>query len=126
MGKREKSHSTALGIALLSQLNEAELEEYLNKHSLNPITPNTITRPKKLREELEIIRHQGYAVDLEENEIGGICIAAPIMDYQGNAIAAISISIPVARLNREETPRFGKKIIETAHAISKELGYISQ
>jgi DNA-binding IclR family transcriptional regulator len=110
----------------LSQLNEVELGEYLSKNSLNPVTPNTITRPTKLRQELAIIRHQGYAVDMEENEIGGICVAAPILDYQGNAIAAISISVPVARLNREETPQLGKKVIETAHAISEEMGYISQ
>lgn len=126
VGKRERAHSTALGKALLSQLTEVEFGEYLSKYSLNPITPNTITQPEKLRQELEMIRRQGYATDMEENEIGGVCVAAPILDYLGNAIAAISISIPMARLNREETPRLGKKVIETASAISKEMGYISQ
>ncbi len=126
VGKREKAHSTALGKALLSQLTEVELGEYLSKYSLNPVTPNTITQPQKLRQELEIIRRQGFATDMEENEIGGVCVAAPILDYQGNAIAAISISIPMARLKRIETPKLGKKVIETAKAISKEMGYISQ
>jgi len=126
VGKREKAHSTALGKSLLSQLNEAELEEYLNKHSLNPVTPNTITQPKELSQELEIIRGQGYAVDMEENEIGGACVAAPIMNYLGNTIAAISISVPVVRLEPSEIPLLGEELVETAEAISKDLGYISQ
>ena len=84
MGKREKVYSTALGKTLLSQLNEVELEEYLSKHPLNPVTPNTITQPKKLRLELEIPRRQGYSVDMEESKIGGACVAAPIMDYRGD------------------------------------------
>ncbi len=126
VGKREKAHSTALGKTLLSQLKEVELEEYLSKHPLNPVTPNTITQPKELRQELEMTRRQGFAVDMEENEIGGACVGAPIMDYQGNTIAAISISIPVARVELSEIPLLGKKLVETAEAISKDLGYISQ
>jgi DNA-binding IclR family transcriptional regulator len=125
VGKREKAHSTALGKALLSQLDEDELGEYLSKYSLDPITPNTITRPKKLRQELTNFRHQGYAVDMEENEIGGVCIAAPIVDLQGNTLAAISISLPIARLETSEIPLLGKKLIETATAISEDIGYVS-
>ena len=125
VGKREKAHSTALGKALLSQLDEVELGEYLSKHSLNPITPNTITRPKQLRQELAIIRHEGYAVDMEENEIGGVCVAAPIVDHQGNTLAAISISLPIARLETSEIPSLGEKLIDTAEAISEDIGYVS-
>ena len=126
VGKREKAHSTALGKTLLSQLNDVELEEYLSKYPLDPVTPHTITRAKELRQELEKTKRQGYAVDMEENEIGGACVATPIMDYLGNTIAAISISIPVARLEPSEISLLGKKLVETAEAISKDLGYISQ
>jgi len=63
---------------------------------------------------------------LEENEIGGACVATPIMNYLGNSIAAISISVPVARLEPSEIQLLGEKLVETAETISKDLGYISQ
>jgi len=126
IGKRAMAYSTALGKALLSQLPESELEAFLANFNPVPVTPNTITDLQKFRDELELVRRQGYAVDMEENEVGGVCIGAPIIDHRFKAIAAISIAIPKARISPRDLPELGAKVMETAQAISRGLGYMPE
>jgi len=126
VGKRAMAHSTALGKALLSQLPRSELDAFLANCELPPVTPNTITKPKKLKHELNLVRSRGYAVDMEEDQIGGVCVAAPVFDHKGKAIAAVSISVPIARLRPSEVSHFGAEVMRTARAISEDLGYSAQ
>ncbi|HAL62764.1 MAG TPA: IclR family transcriptional regulator [Chloroflexi bacterium] len=126
VGKRAMVHSTALGKALLSQLPRSEVDAFLANCDLAPVTPNTITEPQELKHELDLVRSRGYALDMEEDQIGGACIAAPIFDHKGKAIAAVSISVPIARLRPSEISHFGAKVIGTARAISEDLGYAPQ
>ena len=51
------------------------------------------TDKKELEKELDKVKEQGFALDREENEKDVRCIAAPIRNYQGKVIAAISISL---------------------------------
>lgn len=66
--------------------------------------PTTRTLPEapidreRFFEQLDIIRATGYAVDEGEDEEGSCCIAAPIFNDKGNAIAAISLSAPESRM----------------------------
>ncbi len=76
--------------------------------------------------DLEKARERGFAIDDEENEIGGRCVASPIFDHTGKVIAAVSISSPVSRFPVSEVNKFGEQIKETAKAISRGLGYISR
>ena len=69
------------------------------------------------------MRNEGYAVDEEENELGGRCLAAAVFDVSGRAVAALSISVPIQRLPRERIPKYGMKIKEAALEISKNMGY---
>jgi IclR family acetate operon transcriptional repressor len=71
VGKRAMAHSTALGKVLLSQLPRSELDTFLANCDLPRITPNTITEPQELKQELDLVRSRGYAVDMEEDQIGG-------------------------------------------------------
>jgi len=126
VGKRAMAHSTALGKALLSQLPKNELDALLANCDLAAITPNTIIEPQELKCELELIRNRGYAADMEEDQIGGACIAAPIFDHRRKAIAAVGIPMPIARLSPAEIPDFGAKVMGAAQAISQDLGYMPQ
>ena len=47
-----------------------------------------------------MIRKRGYAVDNEEIEIGLRCVGAPIRDYSGTMVGAISVAAPVSSFNR--------------------------
>jgi IclR family transcriptional regulator, KDG regulon repressor len=124
VGRRAPAHSTALGKAILSCWTVADVKTFVAAHGLPPITPQTITDPDRFYAELDKVREQGYAVDDEENEIGGRCIAVPIFDHMGKAVAAISISAPTARLPMSDVPQAGTMVRETAKAISRGLGYL--
>ena len=123
IGKREPVHSTALGKALLSHRTDEEIDKFLSTHKLSSITPQTITNTNLLMIELQKTRNQGFSIDDEENEPGGRCIAAPVFDYSGRPIAAISVSVPVQRLPESKISVFGERVKQSAYDISHDLGY---
>ena len=73
--------------------------------------------------ELEQVRQQGYAIDDEENELGGRCMACPIRDYTGDIVAGVSITGPVGRMTDEALQSYLPALSETAAAISNAMGF---
>lgn len=124
IGKRVPPHCTALGKVLLAY-NPEVLEELLTRGPLPALTPNTITDPHLLRKELERVRQQGYALDWEEFHEGNICIAAPVFNYRGHVVAAISVSFLKTRLTHEALERFICQVLEKSRSLSQTLGYSS-
>ena len=124
VGLRNPAHSSAVGKVLLSHLPEEELNLLIKEKGLPKRTENTITDPIQLKEHLKAVRAQGCAVDDEENERGIRCIAAPICNEAGKAVAAISISGPAFRITKKVIQEILKKeVMETAYQISQRLGY---
>ncbi len=115
VGGRVHPHCTGVGKALLAQLSQEEVISILSRTGMKAYTPTTITDPKILLKQLEQIRHQGYALDEGEQEIGVNCIAAPIP--WNLAKAAISISGPISRL----TPETRQEIIPLLKATVQEI-----
>lgn len=97
VGRRLPAHTTALGKALLASRPDDEVERLLEP-PLRSLTPNTLTDLQDLREELELTRQRGFALDHEENTLGINCFAA-CLPTASPAQDAISISVPLARLN---------------------------
>jgi DNA-binding IclR family transcriptional regulator len=125
VGLRNPAHSSAVGKVLLSHLSEEELNGLIKEKGLPKRTENTITDLIQLKEHLKAVRIQGCAVDDEENERGIRCVAAPIFNETGRAVAAISISGPAFRVTKkviQETLK--KEVMETASKISERLGFI--
>jgi len=123
VGKRAPLHSTSLGKVLLAYIPEEERKKILENKGLPRLTENTITDKRKLEKELSKVREQGFALDREENEKDVRCVAAPIRNYQGEVIAAISISSPIFRIDKNAQNNLKKVLIETSKKISKRLGY---
>lgn len=126
LGKRGRLHSTALGKAMLANMEAEERRALLSDYEFIPVTPRTITNLNDFEQELERVRTEGYAVDEEENELGGRCLAAPIFDVSGRPVAAVSISVPVQRLPREKIAKYGMKIKEAGLEISRNIGYFQK
>jgi DNA-binding IclR family transcriptional regulator len=124
VGRRAPAHSTALGKAILSTLPVTEVQRFVSQHDLQAMTERTITDPNQFLAEIDKTREQGYAVDDEENEIGGRCVSVPIFDHTGQAVAAVSVSAPTARLTQAEIPQAGAMVRETAKSISRAMGYM--
>ncbi|SHF54867.1 transcriptional regulator, IclR family [Desulforamulus putei DSM 12395] len=123
IGSRLPAHCTGVGKVLLAYLPKLEMQRIITTKGLPQYTKNTITDPLKLEEELKAIRERGYAYDIEEIMENLSCIAAPIFDYSGKAIAAISISGPSTRFTAVRLEEIKPILIETAAEISTSLGY---
>lgn len=122
VGRRIAVHCSAVGKAMLAFMDDRVIDEICPKNGLKAITKNTITKPALLRLELQKIYERGYAVDNEENELGVRCIAAPIFDYTGGVVAAVSISGPTFRVSPNQVPSLAKIVVAKANEISQELG----
>jgi DNA-binding IclR family transcriptional regulator len=97
VGSRLPAYCSALGKAILA-FSEPEKVENVLAGPMPALTPATITDPARFRRELETIRRNGLAYDREEGTPGIVCVASPILDYNGRAIAALSITGPSRRL----------------------------
>ncbi|MBV8164578.1 MAG: IclR family transcriptional regulator [Candidatus Eremiobacteraeota bacterium] len=123
IGSRRPLHSTGIGKALLAHLDRSEIDRIIAARPLTAYTKNTITDPDALRAELEKIRRQGYAEDNEEMEDGLYCVGAPLFNYSGRPVAAISVSVPKMGQQPVQKDRLIKAVVQAAQEISAKLGY---
>ena len=122
IGRRNPFHATSVGKVLLAWQISDQIEKIANS-DLETFTPRTITDAQTLIEHLEKIRQNGYAIGKEEYEIGLNAVAAPIKDYTNEVKAALAISGPSYRLEEALFEEIAHEVIDTAQAISSELGY---
>lgn len=121
LGARCPCFSCAPGKAILAYLPDEELEATIDQIQFKRFTPNTITSKRVLREELFQIRQQGFALDREEGMPGIHCVAAPILDRHGFAVAAITIAGPTSRVRKDEFEIIGELVREGARQASLEF-----
>lgn len=124
IGFRIPAHATALGKILFSSLGRDEVEARLKNVDLERYTENTIVSCEELINELGQIAQQGYAIDKQEIIPGGICVAAPIYDKSNKMVAAMSVTIPVIRINDEFLKEVVAKVRTAAANVSMRLGKI--
>ncbi len=120
-GKRMHTHCTALGKAMIANLESEELDQLIRKHGLPRHNENTIALPRKLKLELDKIRNVQWALSDEEYAIGLRCIAAPIFNHLGKAFAAVSISGTVSQITGDNCASLAERVKATASAISTGL-----
>src|SRR5213596_1022281 len=81
-GTRVPAYCTANGRVLLSALPQSDVDAWLAKQTLAPLTPNTITHGERLRIEIARTRAQGYAIVDQELELGLRTISVPLKNYR--------------------------------------------
>jgi IclR family transcriptional regulator, KDG regulon repressor len=123
IGYRTPAYCSSLGKCLLSSLSEMELEEIMANCTFERFTANTICDINSFKKHLRNIRIQKWAMDNQEQTIGQRCIAAPIYDYRGDVIAAVSGSGNLEQLPDEKINVIADYIVNIAIEISKRLGY---
>ena len=122
VGQKLPAHCTGVGKVLLAFLPETESRKIIAERGMPVFTENTITSWNELRKELHSVRQNCCAFDREEIEYGLSCVAAPIFSCQvdQSAIAAISVSMPVNRME-QEMATVKKMVQEAAGGISEIL-----
>ncbi|MBT2721163.1 IclR family transcriptional regulator [Bacillus sp. ISL-46] len=122
VGRRNPPHCTSSGKVLLAYAEEEMVDAVLERE-LKKYTKNTITDPNKIRTQLKEIRKNGYTTSFEEFHEGVNSLAAPIYDYRGKVVAALSVVGPKQRIQSHKVPGFAKKIISAAMEVSVRMGY---
>ena len=123
VGARLPSYATGIGKVLLAGLSEQELDRRLADVEFVPYTGTTICSMDRLRSVLREARAQGFAMDNEEYTVGVRCYAVPVRDHSGDVTAAISTSIPSARVSDGISERALDVLGDAAGRISAKLGY---
>jgi DNA-binding IclR family transcriptional regulator len=121
IGKRIDVHCTSLGKCLIAYLPEDEIDELTRKHGLLRHNENTISSPKKLKQELEKTRTLGYAIDNQEEEIGVCCLGAPVFSPDGAVVAAVSVSGTVSQIDFDNCEALIEAVRQTAKAIAESV-----
>lgn len=119
VGSRLPAYVTGIGKALLSGLPDPVLRERFSGQELPGYTSQTITSGDRLIEVLAEVRRQGYATDDGEYSHGVYCVALPIMNRQGNVAAALSFSVPKARVDNGEVS--SERMIEVLRVASNAI-----
>jgi DNA-binding IclR family transcriptional regulator len=112
-------HASSLGKAITAFQTDERRERLLRSFSLVRFTSSTIVEEMTLSKELDLVRAQGFATDLEESTIGGCCLSGPIFGKDGHAVAAISISMPKMRFVNQD--RLIQAAKDAASTITGEL-----
>ncbi len=112
-------HCCANGKAFLAGMDGETLQRMLRRLDLKPATPNTITSKKRLLEELEAVRREGFAYDREEQTLG-ICAVGAIVSDPFDGQLAISVAVPTTRFYGNEQV-LGQTLLECCKAVDADL-----
>lgn len=121
-GRRGPIHASGIGKAILSTWADSQIEALLKGRSLQHFTDKTRDTLPVLLTDMAEIRSRGWSVDDEEHTLGMRCVAAPIFDEYGEAIAGISISGPAVRLPDERVAALGPVVRAAAEELTKAMG----
>ncbi|MEU1121402.1 MULTISPECIES: IclR family transcriptional regulator [unclassified Streptomyces] len=122
LGRRTPLHATSSGKVLLAHL-PTTLREGLMARTLPRLTDRTVTGTAALRGELEAVVEQGFAVAVEELEVGLAAVAAPVRAHDGKVIGALSASGPVYRLTEDRLTEIAKRTVAASVELSRRMGY---
>ncbi|WP_349962853.1 HTH-type transcriptional regulator BhcR [Rhizobium sp. ZPR3] len=121
-GRRGPIHASGIGKAILSTWADSQIEALLKGRSLQHFTDKTRDTLPMLLNDVAEIRSRGWSIDDEEHTLGMRCVAAPIFDEYGEAIAGISISGPAVRLPDERVAALGPVVRAAAEELTKAMG----
>jgi DNA-binding IclR family transcriptional regulator len=114
-------HASALGKAILAFSDEDYAASLIRGRELQMITRNTITDPEEFMSELKKVREHGYAFDRGETSLLATCVAAPVLNASGTAVAALSISGPTSRFNPRRDSEVIESLMKAAVTVSRQL-----
>ncbi len=121
-GTLSPMHASGIGKALMAQMDKDRLARLFANRAFEAFTPKTFNDLAAMASDLSATRDRGYAFDDEERNIGMRCIAAPIFDHLGEAIAGISVSGPTSRVQDDAVPVLSDAVRTAAQALSKAMG----
>jgi DNA-binding IclR family transcriptional regulator len=114
-------HCSATGKVLLAfrgRWCESVLSRPLEAH-----TERSLVETHDVRRQLDEIRQRGYAIEDGEYIAALASIAAPVFDHNGEAVAALGVSVPAGRLEAD-AGRLAAMVVFAARGLSDALGFV--
>lgn len=121
-GFADASHVTAFGKLMLAAKSRDDLDRHLEEHSLRALTPRSPTSAATLRDQLEVVRHERIAVEVEEYMPHLACIAAPVRSSTGATIGAVSVSVSAGDFSAR-ADALERVVRRTAWTVSSQLSF---
>lgn len=122
VGDRLPLYCTSAGKLLMAWQDEQWLKNYFLQVKMERNTSNTIYTEQAMRQELEVIRVRGYALDNRERYDDVMCIAAPVFGASGDVVCTIGISAPYYRFSLDQAVSYVPDLLESVANISAKLG----
>jgi len=123
VGDRLPAYCTSSGHVLLAGRSDEEVAALLAGCEFEQRGPHSITSLPALLERLGEVRRRGFAINDQELEIGHRAAAVPIFDHADAVCAALSVSVPAARVPAAELRRYAKEtLLPAAGEFSRDLG----
>lgn len=124
VGTRLPAHATSPGKLLLAYLSEDRLDRYFKQAELQAFTEKTNTSEAQIREELKMIRENGWALSHDQLELGLISVAAPVRDIRGEIVAAVNCPTHSGRVDINKViNEYLPVVLETAEKISSNIEF---
>ena len=124
IGQSEPLYCTSLGKSLLMGLTDDEIRLLMKDEVFEKRGPNTITNIESLLQDIRECRRRGWSLDDQEAEPAINCVAAPVYDYRGQVIAAISTSWVLAQHPEMRPEIMAEQVMKCAAGVSFNMGYI--
>ncbi|RJG41217.1 IclR family transcriptional regulator [Mesorhizobium sp. DCY119] len=122
VGSRAPAFTVATGKAMLAQMPDSYLDRF--QPHLKHYTDTTRTTIEELKQDIELVRQQGYAAVLHGEWRDGIAaVACAVLGRSGELIGAIGMSGPDSRIKRKQLKQFSVDVMEAARTIGIALGY---
>jgi DNA-binding IclR family transcriptional regulator len=120
VGQRMPAFATAAGKAMLSRLDNNQVEKILDQ-GMQRYTPHTVRTKAALLENIAVARRHGFAISMQEYEDGINAVAAPVLAQDGTLMAAVTVAGPAYRFSREKMLEIGPAIMAIGEAIARQL-----
>lgn len=111
IGDRSKLHCTSIGKVLLATQDPPFIEKIIAR-GLEAVTPQTITDPKKFRDELVKVRQRGYATDESEFSHDLCCVAVSIVNSENRLFGGINFAGPRSRFTKAYVRALARDLLE--------------
>jgi len=119
IGRRMATFCSAGGRAMLAALPREEVREILAESDLSPMTPDTITDPDRIMDEIERTRERGYGFVANESAPSEVTVAAAVLDAAGRPVAAVHIAGSLTKWAPDDYEKqFSPYVVETARSLS--------
>src|SRR5580700_11346851 len=121
VGGRAPMVTSGIGKAILATYADEDVVAIIQRHGMRRLTPKSVVRAGELRDALEVVRREGYAIDDQEYLMGLRCVAAVVYNDQAEALAGISVSGLASRVPQERVPELGRLVRDTARELTLAL-----